>query len=474
MQTQSSTRFNFLSRILSFSLVAACAVAWANPIHAQISEQEVNDLQKTIQMLQTRLDQVKKQDEKKQDNNNGRVINLGSQTLPPTVKQIQTPQLQLQFYDLSDVFGWAPQYPVQSVVELDKDGIGIHGRGGSNGGFGGGGFGGGGFGGGGAGGVFSLPPSISKPKSDKSNLTINSITEVIKSTVDSAHWEETDASIAQVGRGLLINAAPSTHQKIQKLFDLFRSQWGSLRTVAIEGYWIELTAKELSELVNADASKKVQADKGVGVIESEQWKTFFAKAEENGAVKYATAITAHNNQTAHSLSGNQPRFLVNVEPEFSEVGEKVPTKIAHRYYYSHIQTGLTFQTTPVATRGGNYVLLDLHCRIVEMLPSTKKDEKPKSEPKQKPATPTFWNSKGQESDPVEIAKIIEQPNYSLQRLSTTVRCPTGEVVLAGGMTQPADIQKGGKEQRKHLYLFVKSTVYNVKPDQSDRMTTAKK
>ncbi len=470
----------FLKKFLTtagFAITLAIA-ALNSACQAQPDRAEIEELSRTVRQLQDRLSQMNELGDSKSSQ---RVTSIGTRQSDPYGRA--QAQSEVQFYDLSDIFGIAPQYPVQLIDEMDLSAVFPHDL--SN--RGGGGMGGGGMGGGG--GVFSIP-STPEPmpsrvpvqdSTEMSSLSMSSIVDVIENTIDQGIWSRSEASISIIGKSLLISAPTETQAKIARLFDLFRTQWGSLRTVSIQAHWIRLTPMELNGVVNNDASRKLQREKGVAAIDDVVWEKFFATASEEKRIAYSSVITAHNAQTSSAISGVNKSFVTGVSSEFSDVADHAPARIGNSYQLKQLRTGLSFQLTPIATRGGNFVVLDLHCRIVGDQTSTEEIE---VNNRQENHTASGGSGAAEnDSQPnqevpadelIGQRDVLDHPMYNVQRLSTTIRCPVDHFVLAGGMTMPDSAGRDNADQNvedrqsDQLYLFVMSRVFNVVPDESDR------
>ena len=112
-------------------------------------------------------------------------------------------------------------------------------------------------------------------------------------------------------------------------------------------------------------------------------------------------------------------------------------------------SGAAIQVTPLATRGGNFVILDLHAKANELVQDA--NAAPRS---------VFAKIEGVD-DKAEVQ--LDSAEYIAYRLSTTVRCPKEQVVLAGGMTYDSTTET----DQPNLYLFVKVSVHTIEEDQSD-------
>ena len=167
----------------------------------------------------------------------------------------------------------------------------------------------------------------------------------------------------------------------------------------------------------------------------------------------------HNGQTISTCSGKRPIYISQVTPKLvgfdpdESVAKNVTAKVGYRFRLAQLQLGSILQLTAAVTRGGNYVVLDVHNRINELNPLA---------PLKSAAEPVENRTPSAAVDPAELAALIERPDYSTYELSTTVRCPRDEVVLVGGV----ESIESGAEPAPQMYLFVKTSIYNVVLDEN--------
>lgn len=345
----------------------------------------------------------------------------------------------------------------------------------------------------GGGGVFCLAPT-GTPFANDGNLnmqsaqvTLSQLINTIKETVKPEMWGSsgTSARIKTLGNTLLITATEDMHLQISNLLNLFREHWGKRRTISIQAYWIRADHGIAADLLDADATVNV----GAGVVAKEKWAEFFTKARTDKQVVYSATLTGHNNQTLHALSGKQVRLTVDAEPfreasttywveeakqlakvnedddpfgngdddgddeENNANGMHLLKKSRRIIGFAPIQTnfhnGAAIQVTPLATRGGNFVILDLQAKIDELI-----DGKRPLQNKR-----IFLD----ESDKKHEIELDNQ-DFVACRFNSTLRCPKDEVVLAGSMT----FDPTASEEKPEIYLFVKASVHTIKEDQSDR------
>ncbi|MFK7766652.1 MAG: hypothetical protein AB8B55_05480 [Mariniblastus sp.] len=431
----------------------------AQPANAQ---PEVEAMQKQLAALQAQISSMKKSKSAAANDPFGsdRVKTVGTKRVPQPRTKLFDDTLHIRLYDLSDIFVVSPHYPAIQPNEVAGSGTIFQSAQNGRTGQSGGGFGGGGQGGGG-GGVFSLPPArVATAAQEAQSLNMESaqismpeLVKAIKSTVSPDLWGDNtfEAKIQFLGNTLLISATEDMHQQISNLLDLFREHWGKLRTISVQTYWIRSDATQAKELL----SQTDQEEIGAGVVDAQRWEKFLAAAKAEKRLSYTTTLTGHNNQTLHSISGRQRQLVVDAVPfeaskttthaehgqaeEISISGFK-PTRLP-------VHDGAAIQVTPLATRGGNFVVIDLHAKVNEFL-DVEEDKK----------TSIFSYLPGGE----KIEVKLDSADYVAYRMSTTIRCPKEQVVLAGGMTYDST-----DADQPNLFLFVKATVHTINEDKSD-------
>ena len=481
------------------SLVRACflVLPFLLPSHLvaqQDSDDSYADLKRQIGELQAKLD---KATTKKQSNDafakDGRVRDVGRQIIRRRTQEDNNDiALQIRLYDLSDLFAVSPNYPAQLPNELEPGSSLFADSPAQHRGSGGGGFGGGGAGGGG---VFCYAPTATRPTptpGDNGNLnmqsaqvTLKQLVSTIKETVKPEMWgqNETSARVKFLGNTLLITATEDMHSQINNLLNLFREHWGKRRTISIQAYWVRAAPGAAEDLLDADATAKI----GAGVVLQEKWSAFFSKARTDKNVVYSATLTGHNNQTLHALSGRQVRLTVDAEP-FKEASQtlmakdlkQLPRGNNHEDHedednpfgddedldrvhilkrsrriigFAPIQTtfhnGAVIQVTPLATRGGNFVILDLQAKINELVDGKNTGNKER-----------IFLDEAEKKHEVQLDNL----DFVSCRFSSTLRCPKDKVILAGSMTfDPSET-----EENPEVYLFVKASVHTIEEDQSDR------
>ena len=455
-------------------------------------EQTFAELQQQVAQLQAQLKRKATKQSKSENvtESSERVRDVGRQIVRRNPRLYeQDIDLQIRLYDLSDLFAVSPNYPAVKLDEFESgrqlfavSPVQQRGGGFGGGGFGGGGRGGGGgFGGGGSGGVFNLAPTqFGAPIQEVQNLnthsaqvTMQQLVETIEATVKPEMWGEssTSARVKFLGNTLLITATEDMHTQINHLLNLFREHWGKRRTVSVQTWWVRSDHGVTSELVDQDTTKKI----GAGVVPEDRWDEFFKAAKEAKNVTYSATLTGHNNQTLHAVSGKKISLTVDADPfEVSDSQWHVPDLddladfdldpddkdsftgnlghlgrqkriIGFRPVNQFFHDGAAVQVTPLATRGGNFVILDLQAKLNKLVRGERVER----------------IAVEQEGKKAEIE--LDDIDYLACRFSSTLRCPKDQIVLAGSMT--ADPTANG--ETPEILIFVRVSVHTIEEDQSD-------
>ena len=442
------------------------------------NENELAKLQQQVEQLQA---QLKRRANRSSDDENSlkvseRVRNVGQQIVrrAPRGTYEQDIALQIRLYDLSDLFAVSPNYPATVPNELEARGQFFANAPSNQRQMSGG----GGFGGG----VFSIPTTqFAAPIQESQNLnmqsaqvTLDQLVGTIKETVKPEMWGKTPTSarIKFLGNTLLITATEEMHTQINHLLNLFREHWGKRRTVSVQTWWIRADHGAASELIDQATSEKI----GAGVVDKGRWKEFFRKAKEANSLAYSATLTGHNNQTLHAVSGKQVSLTIDADPyetndiqwhvkdfdnldaepadleadddlvseNYGFLGQQKKI-IGFRPLRARFHSGAAVQLTPLATRGGNFVILDLQAKLNELVPNDRRVK--------------IAVDQGEKETSIEL----DNTDYQTCRFSSTLRCPKDQVVLAGSMTS----KPGEDGETSEILIFVRTLVHTIAEDQSD-------
>ena len=380
--------------------------------------------------------------------------------------------LVVRLYDLSDLFAVALPYNAEKLEGLNTSRTQLFPRPAVEDVRGGGGMGGGGMGGGG--GFFNVPDQMPK-RTDLQQQSLHQragnttasvwasmddLIQAITGTISPTSWDEVggSGSIARLGNALLISSTRQNHEQIEALLQLFRQRWGTLRTISVRAWWLWLDETQLTGLLRGNPPRaKGEAPAAFGVVDGDSWQKLLAtfvgpdRPEHTG---YRASLTCYNGQTVSTQSARQSTLVTDIQPKILPK-EKDSDRVAVIYQATTavIQEGAAVQMTPISNTSGRYVVLDIHSQVSELV------KQPAA------ARPAVENAEaGGLPGPAEIIAAIDRPKLSIQQLATTLRVPSDEVMLVGGMTSdtPPDAE------RPNLFLFVKVTVQELRDDRESR------
>ncbi|HEY4312507.1 MAG TPA: hypothetical protein VGN12_23870 [Pirellulales bacterium] len=422
------------------------------------SRGDVQELRRTMELLEAQLRQLERPQGRPDAND--RVTQIGA------MREGRNPAIIIRIYDLSDLFAMSPSYPAMRLTDLGGMSTSIFpvaaakelngSAGGMMGGMGGG--------------MFNVPASVTVPETRTSTLrqmggqqnntsadapggraTIDELINAIQQTIAPDHWDSNggEASIARVGTSLLISANQPMHEQIDALLNLFRQRWRTLRSITVRADWLWLTAGELNGLLGEHADRA--RDAGTTVVDEKVWAKLLDDEhnDANHHRAYNAALTCYNGQTVHTESGGQSLAVTNMTPIVQQVLDaKAPEPVLFDPTVTVVQEGAALQITPVATKSATHVVLDVHSRVARL---------------KKPAVKQAQISAKEQTiraTPAEIVDAIDRPVLTTHRLSTTLRVPTNQTVLVGGMTFESQPEAGDP----NLYLFVKTSVQDLREE----------
>jgi hypothetical protein len=337
----------------------------------------------------------------------------------------------LRAYDLNDLFAPLPQYPARHPGDLDgasaelfsadaqSQGETLQGMGGGMGGMGGG------MGGGGFYQVSSSPTSGS---------SISQLISVIQDST-TGPWEDVDGEggrITRLGTTLLIRTTLETHLQIERLLDVLRNLWGTLKIVRVEVDWLWLRQAEVDALVP-------EAEGSVIRVVSDDNLQSMRESQGNERPRGRSAqITCYNGQTVNVQS-------VRLIPAVTSLTPVVSTEAAS--YQPMVRTlseGAVAQVRPLVSRSGNFIVLDVHSRVNEVEVAD---------------APPYDGLKPK----------LDQVTLMTHRLATSLRAPAGVATLVGGMTHTS--LHSELEETFNLYLFVRATSEEIEEAPTENLST---
>ena len=133
------------------------------------------------------------------------------------------------------------------------------------------------------------------------------------------------------------------------------------------------------------------------MVPKDRWDEFFKSAKDANNVTYSATMTGHNNQTLHVVSGKKISLTVDADPfevidsqwhvpDLDELADfeldpddkdsfagnlgligRQKRIVGFRPVNQFFHDGAAIQVTPLATRGGNYVILDLQAKLNKLV-----------------------------------------------------------------------------------------------------------
>ncbi len=410
---------------------------------AQDEEPATQEIRSKIKQLQTELDAT----QAKSDQRRG-VTRIGGSTRP-----VESEELLVRVYDLHDLFAMAPAYPafiapdfgpgVQPLFHFAPGGTRFSG----GGGFGGGGGGGGGF--------FNIPAATGAltdaarqlPKqngrTERPQTSIEDLIEAITSSISPTDWTDVGGTftIIDLGTVLIVSADEEAHEQIDRLLELLRERWKTLRTVSIRADWLWLTSAEVGGIV-LPADKRT-TEQPYGVVDGDKWAIALAATPAAESRPLHAATTCYNAQTISLVSGAESAYVSQIEPTAagdSEEGQS--TELGYTPTTRVLFEGAALQVTPLINKRGTIVTLDIQSRL----------SRRQAESNSAPTTPA-----GSARD---AAAAIDLPRLAIAQLATTIRAPVETTMLVGGMDLAGEPAAGDRG----LYLFVSVSVQELRDD----------
>jgi hypothetical protein len=368
-------------------------------------------------------------------------------------------------YDLSELFTVAPGYEAKQTSDLSPIEKNLFPQVTANvvatGNMGGGGF------GGGFGGAFSVPDKPRSVQTDRpahlgqveARTSINTLVSAIQAVISPSGWDTVGGpmSISQLGNALIVSADANTHSQIEKLLDLFRKRWGTLKTVSVRAWWLPLTEDQLNGLLAGGENEKP----AFGIVDEAAFKKVLdTQKQDGGPAGYRAAITCYNGQTVSAIAGDQSIAVTDFKAVTTQSNTNPPKPISYLPVTSLIQEGAALQVTPIVTTSGKYVVLDIHSRVNRRVYDTRS--------RAVPSQPEAVGESDRGVSPESVVAALDRPRLTVQRLSTTLRVPVDSTMLIGGMTMSKDPVANDPT----LYLFVKLIVQELR-DGTDSPAGAK-
>lgn len=255
---------------------------------------------------------------------------------------------------------------------------------------------------------------------------INELINTIQTLISPASWEANggQGTIVTLGSMLLIRQTKAAHQKVDQLLDVIRSNHSSQQMVSLEAYWVDLPNDYLNHLEKRQSTYPIKVDEGL--IEE------FFKGEQSERKGFSSRVTCFNGQTVSLNSGNRKMLVKSVLPT---VGTNA---IGYQPETISIHSGLVFQVKPQLEPGGKFAIVDIQSVI-----TNSKEEDEKAEKKT-----DYVDSKDREFH-------LDQISLDVQQLSTTLRIPTGEFIVVGGMSPSEKVISSKSTMGDNLVLILR-------------------
>jgi hypothetical protein len=142
----------------------------------------------------------------------------------------------------------------------------------------------------------------------EARTSINTLASAIQSVILPTNWDSVGGpmSISQLGNALIISADANTHSQIEKVLDLFRQRWATLKTVSLRAWWLPLTEDRLNELLTNETNETVGEKAAFGVIDEAAFKKLLTQqGQADAPIGYRATVTCYNGQTVSTVAGDQ-------------------------------------------------------------------------------------------------------------------------------------------------------------------------
>lgn len=414
-------------RVLTLSAALGLCLVTSPSLRAQDAAANPNVLRQQIDALQQQLKRIERSESSRRKVSE---IDPG-QSAPREPAKVNI----LRAYDLHDLFADISQYPAKHPSDIDarevlqfSESISGDELLATPGGMGGG-MGGMGGGMGGSGGGFMQVGAGATVTATGSQASVYDLIAAIQETT-SGPWQEVHGdggTISRIGTTLLIRASQENHEQIERLLDVLRSSWGSLKLVSVECDWLWLTSDELQSPAFRVPGKAIRVVDD-GMLQSIR----DAQGQEQRPLGRFALISCYNGQTVHLQSLRQVPAVTSVTPVLGS------ESVGYSPQVRALDEGLIAQIRPTVSRSGEYVALDLHSRLNDV-----------------DLEPQFaYEASGTR---------LDRPQLKTHRMSTTIRVPVGATTLVGGISgsRPQEGQDA-PDREFTLCLFVRASVETVK------------
>lgn len=362
----------------------------------------------------------------------------------------------LRTYEIGDLVFSVPDY----TLEANPTAMRMQ----NSSGFGGGGMGGGGGGGFGATGFAGGRGGDAAQSAGPAPLTMDSIIQVIVTTVAPDSWREGGGAgqAAALGTTLVVRQSPEAQQAIDQLLTDLRDGSASRRTITIDARWLLLDSDSLEKLTSAGEDGRLTIDR--------QALAEFARRPTSlrgfiscfsGQAVYLTSGTVRSNVTSYipvvgSIEPPKPEVMFAAYPGDDGVS-----------FVSDDQTGRTASGRSV---GYQPVIVTNNFGVqIQLRPTRLHPEKAAVVDLR--STITFPGNPANvglgDAATNDLAPKVDRIAIQTQEMATTLRVPLGEPVLVGGMTHlasegvaapagtaDAGMIEGAATEEQQLYLIM--------------------
>ncbi|MHC4562181.1 MAG: hypothetical protein ACYS8X_05340 [Planctomycetota bacterium] len=242
-------------------------------------------------------------------------------------------------------------------------------------------------------------------------LPVEQIIELITSFIDPESWDAGWAAIAEAGTQLIVRQRPEAHEQIEALLTQLREKMLLAPGVSVEAKWVLLSSEVFARLSEDTAASPV-------VLTDDMLN----EADEH--TQYAGQITCRDAQLVHLVSGKESVLVPSVEPLVAE------QRAAYRPVPMFFIWGAMLEVRPRLHAAQGQATLDINSFVTEL-----------TELRQKP----FMNAPRTAGNRTDTTVIdLDEPEFLLHKLSTSLRVPLGKHILIGAMTAPEQKGKNGK------------------------------
>ncbi|QDU89182.1 hypothetical protein Pla175_25690 [Pirellulimonas nuda] len=347
----------------------------------------------------------------------------------------QESPLVLRTYPIGDVVLEVSDYPYEGSTTSGR----------STGGLGGGGFMGGGGGGyaGGAGGAVSAP-GPHQPANPA--ITIDAIIEAMTGAIEPESWAvngEGDASVAVLGRMLVVSQTQDVHQQIESFLQLVRQNAEGRRTVGIDARWLMLTSDDLAKLTDQEQGA------GPLLVNKAPLEEFTRRSTSRRAI-----TNCFSGQLVHVVSGTRKNVVTGFIPVVGDLADPgvagrlaqaAPRRSPFRTVQFSSGQGVSdsgFAEAPSSNVGYQpLVQSEVFGVVLEIRPTTIAENQDevivdlsstlKSQASSEPAGPPALAARS-------LAPQIDRVEVNTAHLATTFIMPLGKPVLVGGLSYLPD------------------------------------